>query len=107
MGITAKKIEVKDNNNTLFLADGLNNKHEVKIANFTVANNKIYSDTKSSLNSDADGVYIGNDGIALGKGNFIVTKNGQVTITGYLKQIHKKYCRIAEDNEKDARTNHE
>jgi len=103
LDIVAKKIEIFDaNNNTLFKADGLADVHEVKIANFTVANNKIYSDNKSSLDSNVDGVYIGNDGIALGKGNFVVTKNGQVTIKGYVKSVLKKYRKIEYDNEAEA-----
>lgn len=48
---------------------------------FTISNTAIYNpSTKSSLGSDTvDGVYVGKDGIALGKGVFKVTSTGAVT----------------------------
>ena len=48
---------------------------------FTISNTAIYNpSTKSSLSSDTvDGVYVGKDGIALGKGVFKVTDVGAVT----------------------------
>ena len=47
MDITAKRIEVKDSNNsdTLFLADGINGNGEVKISGFTVDSNRLYAGT--------------------------------------------------------------
>mgnify|MGYP003302918774 CR=1 FL=1 len=47
---------------------------------FTIESGKLYSGSKNSLNADVDGVYVGNDGIALGKnGVFKVTKAGAIT----------------------------
>ena len=50
---------------------------------FKISNTAIYNpSTKSSLNSDSiDGVYLGKDGIALGKGVFKVTSTGSMTST--------------------------
>ena len=56
------------------------------IGGFTIGTSSIYK-TKTSYNSSADGVYIGTDGIGLGKGTFYVTSAGALyatsaTITG-------------------------
>lgn len=56
------------------------------IGGFTIGTSSIYK-TKTSYNSSADGVYIGTDGIGLGKGTFYVTAAGALyatsaTITG-------------------------
>ena len=56
------------------------------IGGFTIGSTSIYK-TKTSYNSSADGVYIGTDGIGLGKGTFYVTSAGALyatsaTITG-------------------------
>ena len=56
------------------------------IGGFTIGSTSIYK-TKTSYNSSADGVYIGTDGIGLGKGTFYVTSDGALyatsaTITG-------------------------
>lgn len=51
---------------------------QAKIGGFTIADNSIYN-TMSSLSSTSSGVYIGNDGIALGGGNFKVTSAGALT----------------------------
>ena len=56
------------------------------IGGFTIGTRSIYN-TKTSYNSSADGVYIGTDGIGLGKGTFYVTSAGALyatsaTITG-------------------------
>ena len=52
MDITAKRIEVKDSNNsdTLFLADGINGNGEVKIGGFTVDSNRLYAGTPGADN---------------------------------------------------------
>lgn len=42
---------------------------------FTIKNGKLYSGSKSTFSSTADGIYLGTDGIALGK-NFSVSKDG-------------------------------
>ena len=93
LNITAKKIEVKDNNDTLFLADGLNNKHEVKIAGFTVDKNSISNGTTGEENSvlvstGTENEYkIGNsaeqNGWAITAGStFGVTKQGNLYASG-------------------------
>lgn len=52
-----------------------------KIGNFNISD-AIYSGTKSTLNADTvAGVYLGTDGIALGKGAFKVTNAGTLTST--------------------------
>ena len=44
MDITSKRIEVLDgNNDTLFLADGINGNGEVTVGGFTVDANRLYS----------------------------------------------------------------
>lgn len=50
---------------------------------FKINNTAIYNpSTKSTLSSDTvDGVYVGTDGIALGKGKFMVKKTGELTAT--------------------------
>ena len=52
MDITAKRIEVKDSNNsdTLFLADGINGNGEVNIGGFTVNSNRLYAGTPGADN---------------------------------------------------------
>ena len=52
MDITSKKIQVLDSNNdTLFLADGINGNGEVKIGGFTVDSNRLYAGTPGTSNS--------------------------------------------------------
>ncbi len=49
---------------------------------FTIVSGKIYSNSKSSISSSNEGVYIGTDGISLGANNvFKVDKNGNLTTT--------------------------
>ena len=61
-------------------ADGYLKTTYGKIANFTITNNALYSDAKSTSTSKVDGVYIGPDAIALGNNNnFLVTKTGTIT----------------------------
>ena len=50
------------------------------IGGFTIGTSSIYK-TKTSYNSSADGVYIGTDGIGLGKGTFYVTAAGALYAT--------------------------
>ena len=52
-----------------------------KIAGFILKNTSFYSNNKSTLNTDGNGVYIGNDGIAIGNG-FRATHNGDVSASG-------------------------
>ena len=51
-----------------------------EIGGFTLGDKAIYK-TKTSYNSDADGVYLGTDGIGLGKKKFYVTSAGALTAT--------------------------
>lgn len=51
-----------------------------EIGGFTLGDNAIYK-TKTSYNSDDDGVYLGTDGIGLGKKKFYVTDDGSLTAT--------------------------
>lgn len=60
---------------------------------FIITGNKLYTDGKTAMTSDADGVYIGTDGIKLGA-NFSVSKTGNVTandITMLGKLGHARY----------------
>ena len=50
------------------------------IGGFTIGTSSIYK-TKTSYNSSTDGVYIGTDGIGLGKGTFYVTAAGALYAT--------------------------
>lgn len=59
-----------------------------KIGNFIISNNAIFN-TKSSISDSLNGVYVGTDGIALGKNNsFKVTKEGYLTADiGYIARF--------------------
>ena len=49
---------------------------------FTISTNKLYKNQSSydgSASGDSAGVYVGTDGIGLGKGNFFVKSNGELT----------------------------
>lgn len=113
LDITAKKITVLNNNNAtqsdsnpiLFEADGLSGTGSVKIANFTVKNDKLYSDKHDEIDSPEAGIYLGSNGLSIGS-SFKITTGNELKIAGYLKTTHKKYCRIIEDNAKDAAKNH-
>jgi hypothetical protein len=83
LDITAKKIKIlnDEGNTTLFEADGLSNNHTVKIAGFEVSTNGLYTSGFGTSYSEAgktnSGVYVGKDGIQLGK-NFYVDNTGAV-----------------------------
>ena len=83
LDITAKKIKIlnDEGNTTLFEADGLSNNHTVKIAGFDVSTNGLFTTEFGASYSDAgktdSGVYVGKDGIKLGK-NFSVDQSGNV-----------------------------
>lgn len=52
------------------------------IGDFTLKNGSLYTNNKSTISTDVAGVYIGSDGIALGKNNvFKVTNAGAVTMS--------------------------
>lgn len=83
LDITAKKIKILNDagNTTLFEADGLSNTHTVKIAGFDVSTNGLFTTGFGASYSEAgktnSGVYVGKDGIKLGK-NFSVNSSGEV-----------------------------
>lgn len=55
------------------------------IGGFTIGATSIYNKQTTyngSAETDSDGVYIGTNGIGLGKGKFYVTNNGDVTMSG-------------------------
>ena len=63
---------------------------------FTLTANKFYSNGKSSKSSSIDGVYIGTDGIGLGKGKFVVDSEGNLTannatIKGTIEAVNSKF----------------
>lgn len=83
--LTDSSWELKSGGSTVFkaTASGIEISGKVtaisgKIANFTIATNKLYSGM-SGINSTSNGVYIGTDGIAVGGGNFKVTSSGSVS----------------------------
>lgn len=82
MIITGGNLTVKDHNdNILFKADIDN--YLVNIGGFSVENNALYNGMTSLSDTTHDGVYLGTDGIALGKGSFKVTSAGALkTISG-------------------------
>ena len=103
LDITAKKITVldpDDNTKKLFEADGINGTGSVKIADFNVNQTGLYSGNHNSIESEENGVYLGADGISIGK-NFKV-KAGSVIMSDYTKSTIKKYRKIEYDNEAEA-----
>ena len=67
--------------NTFYVAkDGKVYATSGEIGGFTLGDKAIYK-TKTSYNSDTDGVYLGTDGIGLGKKKFYVTSAGALTAT--------------------------
>ena len=72
----------------------------VHIANFTVNQTGLYSDSHNHIDSTDKGVYLGADGISIGS-NFKVTA-GSVEISDYTKSTIKKYRKIEYDNETEA-----
>ena len=106
LGITANKITVlqdntadpSDSNKILFEADGLSEAGSVKIANFTVKNDKLYSGGHDKIDSTNAGIYLGSEGLSIGS-NFKITTgtdgtDPKIAIAGYTKSVEKKYCRV-------------
>ena len=69
-------------NPILFQANGLSGTGTVKLANFTVKGDKLYSNNHDELTSTSNGIYIGSDGLSIGNG-FKVSAAGAPTIAGY------------------------
>lgn len=68
-------------------ADGLGVKGTItatsgKIGGFTIGTTSLYNKMTSLNDDEHNGVYVGTDGIALGKGKFKVTSSGTITATG-------------------------
>lgn len=79
------------NPNTKIEADGtittkkLNASGGGTIGGFTIGSSSLYNGKSSLSDKTYDGVYVGTDGIALGKGKFKVTKKGVITAEeGYI-----------------------
>jgi hypothetical protein len=78
-GLSADKIHVTDTDgDTVFFADA--SSLPVIIGGFNVNNTSLFSG-KTTYQDDNDGVYIGTEGVGLGKGKFYVTKEGKLTAT--------------------------
>lgn len=77
--LETKKIEVKNDNTTIFKADA-EAPNNVTIGGFTVSGASLHSGDVTSFSdtSHNSGVYVGTDGIRLGK-NFTVSPTGDVT----------------------------
>ena len=67
-------------NDILFEADGSVGKHTVKIAGFDVSKDSLKHNVVSIGDTEHDGVYVGTDGIQLGKNKFRVDNTGHVSI---------------------------
>ena len=104
LDITTKKITVLQDNNVaqsdsnpiLFEADGLSGAGKVSIANFTVKNDKIYSDNHNTIDSGENGIYLGKNGLSIGSSFKVTTgidgTDPKIAIVGYTKSVEKKYC---------------
>ena len=66
------------------------------IGGFTLSDSKLYNGKSKLSDTTYDGVYIGTDGIALGKGTFKVTKAGVLTVkAGTIKlEANKGYVQL-------------
>ena len=80
--LTAKKLKVTNSGNILLDA-GATNPNGVIIGGFTVSSTALYKGITSFSDTSADGVYIGTDGIKLGKNqNFAVNTGGDLFLNG-------------------------
>mgnify|MGYP003292549718 CR=1 FL=1 len=86
LDITAKKIEIlNENNDVVFKADGISKvETPVQIAGFGVSKDGLFTtgfgDTYNKAGNSDTGVYLGKDGLKLGK-KFSVSTEGKVTAT--------------------------
>lgn len=110
LDITAKKIKILNDagNDTLFEADGLSNTRTVKIAGFKVSSDGLFTDGFGTSYTDAgktaSGVYVGEDGIKLGK-NFSVDQSGNVLASSLTISSGQKIEEALEEVETNAQTN--
>lgn len=79
MNLTANRIGINATNFSIDKDTGKINCNGGTIGGFTIGNTSILNGMTSLSDTTHDGVYIGTDGIALGKGSFKVTKAGAVT----------------------------
>lgn len=78
--LRVQKLQVKDENDNILLDAGVTSATSVIIGGFNVSKNSLYNNIKSiDDTSHSDGIYIGTDGIALGRGGFKVTSTGALT----------------------------
>ena len=103
-GIVLGKHFSVSNRGSLTAKDGL-------IANFHIVDDALYTDEKDGIDVDnVDGVYLGHSGLALGKGQFKVTRTGDITarrgeIAGWTINNNKISFVDPEDNSKGIELN--
>lgn len=79
--LSAKNIGIQANNFKIDKITGLMTCTGGTIGGFTIDASKLYNGMTSMSDTTHDGVYVGTDGIALGKGKFKVTNAGVLTAT--------------------------
>ena len=91
--LTTSGFDVKSNGNTVFKVNSSGAEIDGKVtaksgyigngsSGFTIGNTNIRNGMTSLSDTTNEGIYLGTNGIALGKGNFKVTKAGVVTLNG-------------------------
>ena len=76
--LTSKSLEINSTNFSVTSAGSITAKAGT-IGGWTITTNALYNGMTSLSDTTHDGVWLGQDGIALGKGNFKVTKAGVMT----------------------------
>jgi hypothetical protein len=81
LGNSSKPLQVKNNDTDLIqlFLDGT-----LKVANFTVTGSSLYTNIKESIDAISNGVYLGDDGIALGEAPSGGVSPFKVTSAGFL-----------------------
>jgi len=79
--LAAKNIGIQATNFKIDKATGLMECKGGSIGGFTIDTTKLYNGMTTLSDTTHDGVYVGTDGIALGKGKFKVTNAGALTAT--------------------------
>jgi len=79
--LAAKNIGIQATNFKIDKTTGLMECKGGSIGGFTIDTTKLYNGMTSLSDTTNDGVYVGTDGIALGKGKFKVTNAGALTAT--------------------------
>ena len=78
--LTSKSLEINSTNFTVTSAGAITAKSGT-IGGWSITTNALYNGMTSLSDTTHDGVWIGQDGIALGKGSFKATKAGELTCT--------------------------